>query len=82
MYSLVTYKHNWGQDRVYYHDETGRLRSVPARWTSLPGEDPFIAVAAGRSPFRVVDLLELARLVEGISSRLSSGGQTEGNEKV
>jgi hypothetical protein len=81
-YSLVTCKHYWGQDRVCYRDEIGRLRSVPADWTSLSGEDPFVAVATGRSPFRVVDLLELARLVEDISSRLSGAGQGEGNEKV
>ena len=28
----------------------------------VPG-DPFVVVAAGRSPFRTVDLLELAELV-------------------
>jgi hypothetical protein len=30
-----------------------------------------VIVAAGRSPFRVVDLLELCRLVGGISDRSS-----------
>ncbi len=46
-YSLVTYKHDWGLDRIYYHDETGRLRSVPARWTNVFDEDPFVAISAG-----------------------------------
>jgi hypothetical protein len=29
-------------------------------------EDPVVQVAAGRSLFRAVDLIELARLVEGL----------------
>jgi hypothetical protein len=70
-YPLITYRHIWGEDRVYYHDETGKLRSIPAKWTDVHGEDPFVIVAAGRSPFRVVDLLELCRLVGGISDRSS-----------
>jgi hypothetical protein len=43
------------------------LRSIPARWTDVLGIDPFVMIAAGRSAFRIVDLLELCRLVEGIS---------------
>ena len=35
---------------------------MPASWTSLAALDPFVAVAAGRSLFRVADLLALARL--------------------
>jgi hypothetical protein len=74
------YNHNWGLDRVYYHDETGKLRSVPAKWTNVFDEDPFVFISAGRSPFRVIDLLELARLVEGISSDPRREGQKESNE--
>jgi hypothetical protein len=63
----LTYRHTWGEDRVYYHDEAGKLRQVPAGWTDVGGEDPFVVVGAGRSPFRMVDLLELCRLIAGIS---------------
>jgi hypothetical protein len=80
--TLITYKHNWGQDRVYYHDETGKLCSVPASWTSVPGEDPFVVMANGRSPFRLVDLLELARLVDEIASRPTRSGQRAGEKKM
>jgi hypothetical protein len=63
----VTYRLNWGEERVYFDDDAGRLCSVPAVWTSLSPPDPFVVVSAGRSHFRVVDLLELSRLLEGLS---------------
>jgi hypothetical protein len=61
---LVTYRHNWGEDRVYYHDDRGQLGSLPADWTSIGAEDPFSVVSSGRSAFRTADLLELAGLLE------------------
>lgn len=48
---------------MYYQDETGALHSLPLAWTSLATEDPFVSLAAGRSAFRVVDLVELSRRV-------------------
>ena len=65
-FDLVTYRHNWGEDRVYFHDEEGRLRSLPARWTSVLECDPVVVLGAGRSPFRVVDLLDLVALIRRI----------------
>ena len=64
MFDLVTYRQNWGEDRVYFHDDQGQLRAVSASWTSLAASDPFVAVSDGRSTFRVVDLLELTVMVE------------------
>jgi len=78
---LIIYRHIWGEDRVYYHDDTGKLRSIPAKWTDVAGGDPFVIVAAGRSPFRVVDLLELYRLVGGISDRSLSSNSEKGGAK-
>jgi YD repeat-containing protein len=63
-FALVTCRHNWGEDRAYFYDDNGRLVSIPAAWTSISPADPFVRVAAGRCPFRVLDLLELARLLE------------------
>ena len=60
---MVTRRYNWGEERVYYHDEGGKLCSLPLAWTSLAYVDPFVSLAAGRSAFRVTDLLELSRLV-------------------
>jgi hypothetical protein len=63
IFELVTVRRNWGDERVYYQDETGSLHSLPLAWTNLAAEDPFVSLSAGRSAFRVVDLLELARCV-------------------
>ncbi len=46
-----------------FHDATGRLRSLPAYWTSVVAENPFNVVAAGRAALRLEELLELARLI-------------------
>ncbi|MCP4396959.1 MAG: hypothetical protein GY927_13605 [bacterium] len=77
-YHLLAYKHTWGEFRVYYHDEAGKLCQVPAGWTDVAGQDPFVAVAAGRSPFRIVDLLELCRLIGDV---FESANREEGCEK-
>ena len=60
---FVERRHRWGEDRVFYRDRHGHLASLPSGWTSVEAEDPFVVAAAGRSWFRVVDLIELAALV-------------------
>ena len=60
---FVVHRHNWGEDRVYFREGDGHLASLPARWTSVVPDDPFVVVAAGRSHFRVEDLIDLAALV-------------------
>jgi hypothetical protein len=64
---LVTCRRNWGEERVYYHDETGTLCSLPLGWTSLAPIDPFVRFSAGRAAFRLVDLLELSRLLAALA---------------
>jgi hypothetical protein len=66
---FVKRRKNWARDRVYVCDEGGALVSLPVEWTDVAAEDPFVVVAAGRAPFHVAGLLELADLV----ARLSSG---------
>ena len=68
-YKLVTYCHGWGSHRVYFHDDAGRLRKIPACSTDVVADDPFVVVAAGRSAFRVADLLSLADLIEVLQPR-------------
>jgi hypothetical protein len=72
-FRLVTYRFNWGEDRVYFHDEDGRLVSLPAAWTSAVASDPFVVVADGRSFFRVQDLAELATLLKQLDEEESDG---------
>ena len=60
----MTRRHTWEQDRVFFFDGEGQMRSLPTGWTDVIGDDPFVVVAAGRSAFRVEDLLALAALLE------------------
>jgi hypothetical protein len=62
-FRVVTYRHNWGEDRVYFHNAEGRLSSIPACWTTVVAPDPFVAVADGRCFFRYQDLIQLADLM-------------------
>lgn len=67
-FALVTYRLNWGEERVYFHDDAGQLVAIPARWTSVFPPDPFVVVSAERSPFRFAELRELARLIQQVRS--------------
>ena len=60
---MVTWRHNWSEDRVYFYDDEEKLRSVPSQWTSLVPEDPVVVVGVGRARFRLAELLELATLL-------------------
>jgi len=62
-FQLLDYRQTWGEHRVYFHDERGELRRIPAAWTDVVGEDPFVVMARGRCALRVRELLELADLV-------------------
>jgi hypothetical protein len=63
-FEFVAVRRTWKQDRVFFLLEDGTLTSVPTGWTDRAEPDVFATVAAGRSPFRVEDLLALAELVE------------------
>ncbi|MDW7762015.1 MAG: DUF5372 family protein [Acidobacteriota bacterium] len=62
---MVVRKSLWGEDRVTIELTEGTHWSIPVGWTDLAVEDPYISLGAGRSFFRVRDLIELARLVSG-----------------
>ena len=55
---------------MYFHKDGEHLVSVPASWTDIVAEDPVVQVAAGRSLFRAMDLIELTQLLK----HLRSGG--------
>ncbi len=63
-FEFVKRRRNWQQDRVYFYDGEGGLVSLPAEWTDAVAADPFVVVAAGRCPFHLAGLLELAELIE------------------
>jgi hypothetical protein len=68
-FELVSYRQDWGEDKVWFQDSLGRLHSLPTSWTDAGAVDPFVALAAGRSLFRVADLIELTRQIDGWKSQ-------------
>jgi Family of unknown function (DUF5372) len=60
-------RQTWGDHRVFLLDEEGFQLSMPVGWTDVAQADVFVAMSAGRSAFRVRDLVELAELVERLS---------------
>jgi hypothetical protein len=59
MLELAAQAREWGEERMYYRDSSGRMRFLPARWTSLAAPDPFVLMAAERAYFRLEDLIRL-----------------------
>ncbi len=60
---FVALRQTWGEDRVFFLDEEGMLKSLPTAWTDAAVPDVVVAIGAGRSPFRCEDLLGLAELI-------------------
>jgi hypothetical protein len=72
-FAIVTVRQNWGEELLYYRNEEERLVSIPARWTDRVAFDPVVTISAGRSPFRLQDLLELTRLLEALGQEVPRG---------
>jgi hypothetical protein len=75
-FDLVACRHTWGEHRVFFRDEQNRLRSFPAAWTSVVAPEPFVEASAGRSLFRIDDMLTLAALLRELSERNGTGVAT------
>jgi hypothetical protein len=63
-FAFVGVQRTWRQDRVFFFGDDGITQSLPRAWTDMAEPDVFVIVAAGRSPFRVEDLLALAEVME------------------
>ena len=59
----------WGEDRVFIYDRTGTLKSFPASITDVVPVDDFTRMSAGRSAFRVDDLLALRERLDRKAGR-------------
>lgn len=66
-----------GVEWVHYMADDGRLRTIRQAFTSATPLDPFARVAAGRSAFRVSDLLALAVLLDSLDREGRAGGETD-----
>ncbi len=62
-----------GVGRVHYTADDGTLRTIRQAFTSAAAVDPFARVAAGRSAFRVSDLLALAALLDSLDGDDGAG---------
>jgi Family of unknown function (DUF5372) len=55
--------------RLLLQVDDASICSVPPQWTDLVAPDPEMVIGESRAPFRVADLLELARLLDQLGSR-------------
>ncbi|MDR9777613.1 DUF5372 family protein, partial [Rhizobium hidalgonense] len=62
-------RYNRHGERLLLQTEDATVWSVPPQWTDLVSLDPEVVMSKGRSLLRVVDLIELAALVERLSSK-------------
>jgi hypothetical protein len=65
---FLAVRQTWAEHRVFFLDEDGVQHSLPAGWTDAVEPDVFVVMAAGRCPFRIGDLLELAELLDRLRS--------------
>ena len=66
-FEFVAVRQTWKQHRVFFLLGDGTLTSVPVAWTDAAEPDAFVVVAAGRSSFRVEDLLAVAEVIDGLA---------------
>ena len=91
MLEVFEHRQDWNGDRVYFHDESGCLRSVPAGWTppglerrsgvDVAGADPIEVIGKGRARFRIDDLIRLIELIETIAARRTPGKKQPSKSK-
>jgi len=63
-FELVSYRRSWRKQTIDCLDLNGQLINVPLGWTDAAAEDPFVVIGAGRSCFRVEDLIRLKALID------------------
>jgi hypothetical protein len=63
-FEFVQVRRTWKQDRVFILVGDGTVSSLPTAWTDVVEPDVFVTAAAGRSAFRVEDLVALAELID------------------
>ncbi len=66
-----------GVGLVHYTADDGSLRTIRQAFTSAAPVDPFAKVAAGRSAFRVLDLLALAALLDSLDGDGRAGREAD-----
>ena len=67
-----------GVGLIHYTADDGTLRTIRQAFTSAASVDPFVRVAAGRSAFRVSDLLALSALLDSLDGDGRAGREAAG----
>ena len=70
-FELIDCGHRWGQWRVFYATAEGLPAYLPASWTDMGPQDPFVQQSEGRAIARVEDLLELVRVVSAAVKQIT-----------
>lgn len=66
-FEFLEHRFIFTESYLYFHDDSGHLREIPAVWTDFVKGDAFVELAAGRSPLHARSLLELADLVAQVA---------------
>ncbi len=81
-FKLFNCRRNWDSYRVYFYNSNNQLVSLPISWTSVLTQDPFIKQAAGRSLFRVTDLLRLSDFIQTFDQEINQVDSDKLEESV
>ena len=71
-----------GVGLVHYTADDATLRTIRQAFTSAAAVDPFVRVAAGRSAFRVSDLLALAALLDSLDGDARTMRENDGGAET
>jgi len=68
-FELICRRRHWGEDRVVYAGEDGRLLTISTALTDVAQVDEFRFVAGSKAAFRTVDLVALCELLDRLGAR-------------
>ena len=69
-FELICRRRHWGEDRVVYAGEDGRLRTIASAFTDIDPVDEFRRIAQDQAAFRTLDLLCLCEALDRLSRSL------------
>jgi len=72
-FELICRRRCWGEDRVVYAVQDGRLRTIASAFTDVDPADEFRLVAAGSAAFHTVDLLALCETLDRLAESMRVG---------
>nr|WP_236000586.1 DUF5372 family protein [Bradyrhizobium uaiense] len=71
-FELICRRRHWGEDRMVYEGQNGRLCTIASAWTDIDPPDEFRLIAAGRAAFCAVDLLALCDALDRLAESMGA----------